>query len=64
MSPASDNRLPHKLYRAVMRNGALLTVTARNEVEASDRAFSNYHTATGNWAGVETVELAEGYDVA
>ena len=61
-SSASQN-LPLRLYRATMMNGQTLTVVARCEIGATDAAFSLYNKATGNWVGVETVELAEGYDI-
>jgi hypothetical protein len=53
-----------KLYRVVMKNGHQLTVCAPNGVRAEELAFHQYHLAVGKWVGVETVELAEGYDIA
>ncbi len=55
---------PLSLYTATMRNGAKLAVMARSLTEAEDRAFSQYHIATGKWEGVWAVQKAEGYDVA
>jgi hypothetical protein len=47
-----------------MRSGAVLTILADSETRAEELAFHQYHQATGGWSGVESVELAEGYDVA
>jgi hypothetical protein len=57
-------QLPLRLYRATMKNGKTLTVVARSEMAATDAAFSQFNKFSGNWVGVETVELAEGYDIA
>ena len=55
---------PSVLYRVVMEDASALTVLAESETDASEKAVAQYFHAVGRYATVESVDLAEGYDVA
>jgi hypothetical protein len=52
------------LYRVTMEDASALTVLAESETDASEKAVAQYFHAVGRYATVESVDLAEGYDVA
>ena len=64
VAPMASTYGVNKLYVVRMKNGARLTIVADCETRAEQLAFHQYHQVTGKWMGVETAELAEGYDIA